>query len=276
MGRGPSLTPTPTPRPPSSSTCTWPSDGFTATVTLDTCRPVLPGGERDVEGAVGVWEDGPRADPAGRGGRGRSPGREYSPQGRGQEDLCAFTLLSSQEFSPPWCTPSTSRRGSPASRCWTGPGCCAWRPSREEGGPLAHVALFLFGLFNETCAKAGERWLGHKLSSGNKEEVPKLGAPWQGRRPPTAHPGSRSPSACSRPGRRPSCGSCCRGATGPLWSSAGTGTAGVRPLPHPLSTLAGGGADRDLDRHQGRVSALNPPSLPVYLTRGPCPPVLGV
>lgn len=145
-----------------------------------------------------------------------------------------------------------------------------------RGGPLAHVALFLFGLSNETCAKAGERWLGHKLSSGNKEEVPKLGAPWQGRRPPTAHPGSRSPSACSRPGRRPSCGSCCRGATGPLWSSAGTGTAGVRLLPHPLSTLAGGGADRDLDHHQGRVSALNPPSLPVYLTPGPCPPVLGV
>lgn len=57
--------------------------------------------------------------------------------------------------------------------------------AREEGAPGAHGALPPRPVQRD-LRKAVERWLGHKLSSGSKEELPKLGAPWQGRRPPTA------------------------------------------------------------------------------------------
>ncbi|KAM5297567.1 NACHT, LRR and PYD domains-containing protein 8 [Glossophaga mutica] len=54
---------------------------------------------------------------------------------------------------------------------------------------LAHTAIFLFGLFNETCALAVERSFGCRLSLGNKKELLKGAALWQGCGQPTVHHG---------------------------------------------------------------------------------------
>ncbi|XP_037023916.2 NACHT, LRR and PYD domains-containing protein 8 [Artibeus jamaicensis] len=53
---------------------------------------------------------------------------------------------------------------------------------------LAHMAIFLFGLFNETCALAVERSFGCKLSLGNKGLL-KVEDLWQGCGLPTVHHG---------------------------------------------------------------------------------------
>ncbi|KAK1329665.1 hypothetical protein QTO34_009847 [Cnephaeus nilssonii] len=103
------------------------------------------------------------------------------------EDRYAFALLSFQEFfAALWyalCFPG--RVPDFQALDWAHRRRLVAEPGRRKNG-LAHVALFLFGLFNEACALAVERSFGCRLSLGNKKAFARA-ARWQDRLPTRHH-----------------------------------------------------------------------------------------
>ncbi|XP_054444118.1 NACHT, LRR and PYD domains-containing protein 8 [Pteronotus mesoamericanus] len=108
----------------------------------------------------------------------------------GGEDRYAFALLSFQEFFAALlyvlCFPQSlpdfqALDQAHVKRLVAYPG--------SKRNHLAHMAVFLFGLLNESCARAVERSFGCQLSLGNKKEVPKVAALWRECGPPTVHHG---------------------------------------------------------------------------------------
>ncbi|XP_028385078.1 NACHT, LRR and PYD domains-containing protein 8 [Phyllostomus discolor] len=86
------------------------------------------------------------------------------------EDHYAFALLTFQEFFAALlyvlCFPQSLSGFQMLDQAHMKP---LVENSGSKRNHLAHMAIFLFGLFNETCALAVERSFGCKLSLGNKE-----------------------------------------------------------------------------------------------------------
>lgn len=108
----------------------------------------------------------------------------------GPEDHYAFALLTFQEFFAALlyvlCFPQSLPNFQVLDQAHMKP---LVENSGSKKNHLTHMAIFLFGLFNETCALAVERSFRCKLSSGNKELLKSAGLR-RGCGLPTVHHGA--------------------------------------------------------------------------------------
>uniref|UniRef100_A0A8C3YHB1 NLR family pyrin domain containing 8 n=1 Tax=Catagonus wagneri TaxID=51154 RepID=A0A8C3YHB1_9CETA len=108
----------------------------------------------------------------------------------GHEDLYAFALLTFQEFFAALlyvlCFPQRLRNFQALDRFYILR--LIAQPGRKRNH-LAQMALFLFGLLNETCALAVEQLFRCKVSLGNKQKLLKIASLPQESHPPTRHHG---------------------------------------------------------------------------------------
>uniref|UniRef100_A0A8D1L024 NLR family pyrin domain containing 8 n=1 Tax=Sus scrofa TaxID=9823 RepID=A0A8D1L024_PIG len=108
----------------------------------------------------------------------------------GKEDLYAFTLLTFQEFFAALlyvlCFPKRLRNFHALDQFYI---LRLIAHPRRKRNHLAQMALFLFGLFNETCTLAVEQRFGCKVSWGNKKKLLKTASLPHKSDPPTLHHG---------------------------------------------------------------------------------------